>query len=277
MKRIILALLALLAFVAPLQAEEVEVEGLKVHYSVQGTGPAVLFVHGWTCDETSWRLQVPYFSRVTRVITVDLPGHGRSQVPAQDKFSMRLFTAAIEAVRAKVGVDHVVLVGHSMGATVIGQYALKYPQHVAGLVAADGSLVAPPPRQTTAMTRQQRETMINGMFVAATPAALRTEILKMMLGTSEATAAGAFAAMFDPANQRDGQTTLPALSINAGTRPPGSDQATAQVFTRWRSTTVPGTGHFLMMEKPEEFNRVLMDFLWQSVPAPPETATSPRR
>jgi pimeloyl-ACP methyl ester carboxylesterase len=276
MKRLILALAALFAFTAPLHAAEVQVEGLKVHYTVQGSGPAVLFVHGWTCDETSWRLQVPFFSRSTRVITIDLPGHGKSQVPAQDKFSMRLFTAAVEAVRAKVGADSVVLVGHSMGATVIGQYALKYPQHVAALVAADGSLVAPQPRQTTPMTRQQRETMINGMFVAATPAALRAEILKMMLDTSEVTAAGAFAAMFDPANQKDGQTTQPALSINAGTRPTGSDQATSRVFTRWQSTTIPGTGHFLMMEKPEEFNRVLMDFLWQSAPARPETATSPR-
>lgn len=263
MKRIILALFALIVFTAPLHAAEVEVQGLKVHYTVQGTGPALLFVHGWTCDANSWRLQVPAFARAHRVITIDLPGHGGSQVPAQDKFSMDLFAAAVEAVRMDGGAGKVVLVGHSMGAAVIGQYAMRYPEQVAGLVAADGSLVAAGgtgPGGPFSMSLQQRESMIAGMFTASTPPALRTEIQKMMLGTSEVTANGAMAAMFDPANRAD-RIDAPALSILAGASTPGRDQHTKQVIPNWESTVLAGTGHFLMMEKPEEFNRLLAGFI----------------
>lgn len=264
MKRIILALVALFVFTVPLHAAEVEVQGLKVHYTAQGSGSTVIFVHGWTCDETSWRLQVPAFAGTHRVITIDLPGHGRSQVPAQDKFSMGLFAAAVEAVRGKASADKAVLVGHSMGAAVIGQYALRYPEHVAGLVAADGSLVAPARARAggpVSMSLQQRESMIAGMFTADTPPALRTEIQKMMLGTPEVTANGAMAAMFDPANQSDRKIDAPALSIFAGTSAPGRDQNTRQVIPNWESTVMAGTGHFLMMEKPEEFNRLLAGFI----------------
>src|SRR5690606_16146848 len=100
----------------------------------------IVFVHGWTCDETSWAEQVQAFADDYRVITLDLPGHGRSDVPAREDFSMDLFAGAVEAVRAEAGADKVVLVGHSMGAPVIRQYALTHPERVAGLVAVDGPL-----------------------------------------------------------------------------------------------------------------------------------------
>ena len=75
-----------------------------------------------------------------RVITVDLPGHGQSASPKDGKLSMDLFARAVEAVREEAKADRVVLVGHSMGAPVIRQYAHLYPQRVAGLVAVDGPL-----------------------------------------------------------------------------------------------------------------------------------------
>ena len=100
----------------------------------------MIFVHGWTCDESSWAGQVPAFDDDYRVVTLDLPGHGKSEAPAPDGFSMDLFASAVEAVRQEVGADKVVLVGHSMGAAVIREYALDYPAHVAGLVAVDGPL-----------------------------------------------------------------------------------------------------------------------------------------
>jgi pimeloyl-ACP methyl ester carboxylesterase len=121
---------------------EARVEGLKIHYTIQGSGRTIVFVHGWTCDETSWRQQVSAFSRDYRVITIDLPGHGKSEIPAPENFSMRLFAATIEAVRIQVGADRVALVDHSMGALVIRRYALDFPKQVAGLVSADGPLDA---------------------------------------------------------------------------------------------------------------------------------------
>ncbi len=99
------------------------------------------------------------------------------------------------------------------------------------------------------------------MFVPTTLEALKTEITKVVLGTATATASGAMAAMFDPANQSDRSITAPALTVYAGTAANGQEKATREVFPKWESTQLAGTGHFLMMKKPEEFNRLLAAFL----------------
>jgi pimeloyl-ACP methyl ester carboxylesterase len=177
----------------------------------------------------------------------------------------------VEAVRVEARADKVVLVGHSMGAPVIRQYAHLYPQHVAALVAVDGpldmrnfpppGLAQSPPPMTGAEGLKAREGMIRTMFTPETPAPLQEHILKMMLGAPETTAAGAMAAMFDPSSKVPGVTPMPALAVYAGTgQMPSVDQA-REVLPAYEATRIAGTGHFLMMEKPEEFNRVLTAFL----------------
>src|SRR5580765_6176449 len=129
----------LLSIVLAIPLSAAAVDGAKVHWNSTGTAKqTVILVHGWTCDESSWEAQVPVLSRNYRVITLDLPGHGKSDPPKDGKFSMTGFARAVEAVRAEAKVDRVVLVGHSMGTPVIREYARLYPKHVVGLVPLDG-------------------------------------------------------------------------------------------------------------------------------------------
>ena len=247
------------------------VEGLKIHSSSDGSGPTIVFVHGWTCDSSSWTAQVPAFAKDHRVITLDLPGHGQSASPPDGKLSMDLFARAVEAVRAEAGADRIVLVGHSMGAPVIRQYAHLYPAHVAGLVAVDGPLdirVFPtelPPGFAQSLTgpegRTAREGMIRSMFIAETPPALQEKVLAMMLAAPEATAVGAMNATFDPANRWTDVIRAPALTVYAGTANVPDPAATKELYPNHEATQLTGTGHFLMMEKPDEFNRLLAGFL----------------
>jgi pimeloyl-ACP methyl ester carboxylesterase len=276
MRQWIAAFLCSCALASVTQAASVN--GLDIHSTSAGSGPTIVFVHGWTCDETSWREQVPAFDDDYRVITLDLPGHGKSDSPADGVFSMRLFADAVEAVRAEAGADKIVLVGHSMGGPVIRAYALAYPERVAGLVAADGQLdmrgfgggraggaggaggaTAAAPRPT--LSREQRENTIRSMFIDSTAPELREHILKMMLAAPEATATGARAAMFDPANREGGVIEAPALAIMAGTGRMPDVQRTREVIPKFEAVQVPGTGHFVMMEKPTEFNALLREFL----------------
>jgi pimeloyl-ACP methyl ester carboxylesterase len=265
MLRVLLATLAAVAL-AP-AAYGASVDGIDLYSSSAGSGPTIVFVHGWTCDTSSWREQVPAFEDDYRVITLDLPGHGRSGSPAQGDFSMDLFARAVEAVRAEAGADRIVLVGHSMGVPVIRQYAITYPDRVAGLVAVDGPLdlrafgAAQGGGTPPAMTREMREGMIRGMFVPETPADLQAHILSMMLGTPEATANGAAAAMFDPAIRTADVIEAPALAVVAGTAELPDVAATKAIVPQFEARQVEGTGHFLMMEKPAEFNRLLEEFL----------------
>jgi pimeloyl-ACP methyl ester carboxylesterase len=259
------AIVVIIALVSPLRAASVD--GLQIHSESAGSGATLVFVHGWTCDTSSWREQLPAFTSRYRVIALDLPGHGQSQSPKQADFSMDLFARAVEAVRAEAGAERIVLIGHSMGAPVIKQYALKYPERVAGLVAVDGPLDlrafggpaqgGPPP----ATTLEAREAMVRGMFVPQTPVALQEHILAMMLGTPAATANGAMAAMFNPSIRTADVVNAPALAIVAGTAQLPDVAATKTVVPNFEAAQVPGTGHFLMMEQAQEFNRLLQGFL----------------
>ncbi len=262
-----------LALASP-AAQAATVDGFELHSSSAGNGgKTIILVHGWTCDDTSWTKQVPELAKTFRVVTLDLPGHGRSGSPRDGKFSMDLFARAIEAVRRESKADKVVLVGHSMGTPVIRQYARLYPQHVAGLVLVDGLVFAPPaaagrgaaPPQASPLTGPEgvktRETMIKGMFTPATPPAVQQHVLKMMLAAPEATANGAMLATFDASNWKDDVMTLPVLGIYAENSRLGNPEYSRTIFPALEYVEVPGTGHFVMMEKPLEFNRLLTAFV----------------
>ncbi|HKH71395.1 MAG TPA: alpha/beta hydrolase [Vicinamibacterales bacterium] len=265
MHLVTLGLLALVGTARPALAADID--GAKIHWTSAGSGLAVIFVHGWTCDETSWQGQVPEFSKQYRVITLDLPGHGKSDLPKDGKFSMELFARAVEAVRVEAKIDRAVFVGHSMGTPVIRTYALMYPAHVAGLVLVDGlvqvagaaSPFTPPP-MLGKEGMQAREKMVRGMFGPATTPQLQQHILKMMLGTKEATAAGAMNATWDQSWVKNDPITVPVLGIYAGTPLAGRDAIT-RIFPKVEYHEIPGSAHFLMMEKPDEFNPLLSAFL----------------
>jgi pimeloyl-ACP methyl ester carboxylesterase len=257
-----LALMAARAFGA-------SVDGVQLHWTATGGDrQAVVFVHGWTCDDRSWDRQVSDLAADYNVITLDLPGHGRSGPVAGDRFSMDLFARAVEAVRMEAGVDQIVLVGHSMGTPVIRRYALSFPEHVKALVLVDGlvqiaggaSDFAPPP-MTGTEGLAARENMIDGMFSDATTPELRQRIRSMMLGSPEATAAGAMTATWDTSQWSNDPIAVPVLALYADGSALANREGMAQLYTQLEYHEIQGTGHFLMMEKPDEFNRLLRAFL----------------
>jgi pimeloyl-ACP methyl ester carboxylesterase len=255
-------------------ASAATIDGIQIHSTSQGSGAkAVILVHGWTCDDTTWEAQVPVLSKQYRVLTLDLPGHGKSPLPKDGIFSMELFAKAIEAVRSEAKADKVVLVGHSMGTPVIIQYARMFPQHTAGLVFVDGLVrigggggrggAAPDPQQAGGPGgRKYRENMIRGMFSGSTTPAMQSHILNMMLGAPEATAVGAMKATFAFASPKDEVLKLPVLGLYADHSGLGADREFMKTtYPNLQYVEIPGTGHFLMMEKADEFNRRVLDFL----------------
>ncbi len=266
-----------LVLAAGLCASAATLDGMNIHSAVAGNGAkTVVLVHGWTCDSSSWSEQVPALEKKYRVVTLDLPAHGKSESPKDGKFSMELFARAVESVRAEVKADRVVLVGHSMGTPVIVEYARLYPQHTAAMVFADGVTpgitppaaagAAPPTHPGDAMQgpegHKNRENMISGLFTPETSTAIQAKVRTMMLTPSDATAAGAMNATFDPGGQfLSGTIDVPVLAIYAGhSRLENPDYLHAH-YTHIEITKIPGTGHFLMLEKPDEFNKLLLDFL----------------
>ena len=270
------SLVVILAIVAARVSSAASVDGIPLHWTSSGSGPQTLvLVHGWTCDDSSWSAQVPALMGKYRVLTLDLPGHGKSGKLEAAKFSMDLFARAVEAVRAEARADRLVLVGHSMGVPVIRQYARLYPQHVTALVLVDGVVVlgAPPPPGAQPSQRPEpermkgpdgpknREAMIRGMFTPATPKPLQDQVLKMMLAAPESTAYGAMVATFDPKIWGTDVMTMPVLGLFADRSALGNPEVTKKVLPNYEHHEVAGTGHFVMMEKPREFNALLTAFV----------------
>jgi pimeloyl-ACP methyl ester carboxylesterase len=263
------SILPILALCVSVPVWPASVDGVSIHSTVRGSGPkTIVFVHGWTCDESSWRDQVPFFEKNYRVITLDLPGHGKSGSPATGLLTMDLFAKSIEAVRVEAKAGKIVLVGHSMGTPVIRQYARLYPTDVAGLVPVDGVLHlsgspnAPnPDRMKGPEGLKNREAMIRGMFGKSATPALQEHILKMMLAAPETTAYQAMAATFAAPNWTEETFTVPAFGIYADHSPANDPAYFKKIFPNGSAVEVPGTGHFVMMEKPEEFNKLLAEFL----------------
>ncbi len=246
------------------------VDGLRLHSSVSGKGPrTVILVHGWTCDDRTWQSQVPELARDYWVITLDLPGHGKSESPRDGKLSMDLFARAIEAVRSEAKADRVVLVGHSMGTAAIVQYARLYPQHTVALVIVDGSLTSPEKARSVLLSSAKkyaesmkvREAMIERMFSPTTTEETKKLVLSMVSAAPAATAVGAMEAFVDPTIWKDDVFTQPVLGIFPEGPLPDDTTYMKTRFPNLEYVQIPSTGHFLMLEKPEEFNRLLRSFL----------------
>lgn len=258
-----------LCLVVTLVAETALVDGRKVHYSSYGKGARTLvLVHGWTCDETFWGSNVPGLSKRYRVLTVDLPGHGQSDpAPA---YSMDAFADAVSGVMTEAKVKRATLVGHSMGGPVLLAFARRHPDQVTALVAVDAAFSDP---QSAARSKAKgrsflgpealtaREAIVRGMFSAATMPATQEHILRVMLTTPEEVADGAIQGMRDPEFWREDRINLPFLEIAAGSSAYIKLPALRSRFPRAELRRVRGTGHFLMMEKPQTFNRILLTWL----------------
>jgi pimeloyl-ACP methyl ester carboxylesterase len=118
-------------------ATVVSADGVPITYEDFGEGsPAIVLVHGWSCDRRYWSKQVGPISVEHRVITLDLGGHGESGFGRED-WTIASFGADVAAVIEHLGLDAVVLVGHSMGGDVIFQAARLLPGKVDALIMVD--------------------------------------------------------------------------------------------------------------------------------------------
>src|SRR5439155_15344033 len=88
--------------------------GVSLHYDRAGAGPAVLFVHGWTCNRTFWKRQVQALRDRYTVVTVDLRGHGESARP-RTGYTVGAMVGDLERLVRALAVSGVALVGWSMG------------------------------------------------------------------------------------------------------------------------------------------------------------------
>ena len=257
-------------------------DGISVHYVDQGSGgvPLVL-VHGWSCDLTFWREQIGPLSARQRVLALDLPGHGQSGAP-EVRYTQERFADAVVAVLDRAGVEKAVLVGHSMGLTVIWRVALLHPERVAGLINVDGAMFDVPADEEGAQAWKTgmeafvenfrgsggeafTAGFIDSMHGRDTPEAVKVEVREKMLGTPRRVRLSAMEEFMDLALWRVDPVKIPTLAVYARSDdlPPDFEAVLRRYFPEVEYVLWDGPGHFFMLERPEELNNLILDFLRQ--------------
>ena len=106
--------------------------GIKLYYETSGEGEPLLFIHGLGSSTRDWEDQVKYFSDRFQVLTVDLRGHGQSEKPSSN-YSIPLFASDVAALIEEIG-GPTNVAGISMGGMVALQLAVDYPELVKSLI-----------------------------------------------------------------------------------------------------------------------------------------------
>ena len=257
---------------APPQDRFAKLDTMRVHYQNYGEGKdAVVFIHGWSCNLNFWKANLPAFVNQSRVIAIDLPGHGESDKP-QVTYSMDLFARAIDAVLQDAKVERATLVGHSMGAPVIRQFYRKYPDKTRALVIVDGSLrpFSNPEQMKQFLDplrgpdyKKQAELLIGFMVQPVKDKKTQEEIKAAMISAPQHVMVGAMDAMMDDAIWKEDKINAPMLAVMAK-----QPQWNAE-YEKFVRELVPGidyqmwegVSHFLMMDEPQKFNDAVLAFM----------------
>ena len=270
---LLLLSLMLLDPTTPVTKKLARPDGVRIAYDVRGAGENTLvFLHGWASERGAWREQANYFAAANQVVTIDLAAHGQSTAGRRKTWTLLSLADDVRAVVERLKLKRVILIGHSMGGPVALLAAARLPM-VRAVVLVDSVHNA-----EANLTREQADSfagifakdfrgtitpMIRGMFPAGSP--LADEVIGKAIVTNPAILTALirdYPNVDFPAALR--ALRIPVRAINAAVRTPGdpaTNLAVNRKYADFDATILSGPGHFLMLERPGEFNAILREWL----------------
>lgn len=252
-----------------------DVNGARLRYVDKGSGPPLLLIHGLGAAHGDWVKQIDFYARVFRVIAPDLRGHGDSE--GEGPFNVDRLASDLAQLLDQLKFGPFFVIGHSMGGAVAMQLALFKPERVQKLVLADTLPTFRPdswrkrwllwvrlwimrflgPEALARRTARQ-------LFPKPDQEALR-ELIVLRHGRTPKPVYLALLKTLSSWTVADKLSwlTMPVLVV-AGERdyfPPAEAQAFAEMLPNGQCRIFEGAHHHLPLEKPEDFNRITMEFL----------------
>jgi pimeloyl-ACP methyl ester carboxylesterase len=253
------------------------INNAQIYYEDLGKGDCVILIHGFAMDRRIWDGQFRVFAQQFRVVRYDLRGFGRSDLPETQYSTLD----DLRVMMDQLDIEKACVVGVSLGGSLAIEFALTCPERVAGLVLA-GSTVRGYPysddyvkeflhyrkiarREGAAVA--QSESLGNPLLrsIARKPALF--EPVKRMIGDYSGfhwLAHDPHRVLYPPAINRLSEIACP-VQIIVGQRDIPDLQGVADRLIaeigHARSVVLPDVGHIVNMEAPEQFNRIVLDFL----------------
>lgn len=121
------------------ESEYVEIEGIEVHYRIEGQGPAIVLIHGTGASLHTWDGWVDQLKDKYTLYRLDLPAFGLTGPTIDRDYSLENYVEFIDAFTSSVGLDTFALAGNSLGGNIAWRYALAHPEQVSQLILIDAS------------------------------------------------------------------------------------------------------------------------------------------
>jgi len=258
---------------------EARVRGIKMAFDDAGRGTTLVLLHGFPLNRSMWREQVEALSGEFRVVAPDLRGQGETPLGG-DGVTMARMAEDVAALLDELNLGRVVLGGLSMGGYVAFEFFRNFPERVHALVLADTRPQADTDEGRRAREENARRALAEGMgpiVEAMLPKLLSAATLErdaetvgrvrgLMLGADPEGAAAALRGMAERRDQTDllasiDVPTLVVVGSEDALTPPSDARALSAGIEGSRLAVIEGAGHLSNVERPEEFNRALGEFM----------------
>jgi pimeloyl-ACP methyl ester carboxylesterase len=259
------------------------VNDLEMAYRVDGLGEPVLLIGGFTMVKESWELQVAELAKHFRVVSFDNRGVGETTVPSQP-FTVADMAADTVALMDALDIDSAHVFGVSMGGLIAQVLALDHPQRVKkvvlGCTTHGGRHAVQPQKEVMALlgkaadpsipveesVRMRLPVVFSERFMREEPERLEEFVRSSVqyYPTPEGAAGQMGALSVFNVKRRLGEIRCPVLAITGSEdrmMPPENSRLLAEGIEGAEQYTVDEAGHNFFLEKPDEVNRVLIDFL----------------
>lgn len=252
--------------------KDIEIRGLRLHYTDSGSGPRTLvLMHGWGCDHTTVAsIERTALEEGWRVVNVDFPGFGQSQEPG-DVWGVEEYTRAIEELVRRLEIERPSLLGHSFGGRVGILYASRHPE-VDRLILVDAAGIKP--RRTFTYYRKvytfKAMKWLMYLALGKKEAERRLDARRAKAGSSDyAQASPMMRRILSKVVNEDLTSELPKIKAPTLLVWGTADTATPVADAHKMEALIPdaglvafdGCGHYSFFDNPAGFKAVLKSFL----------------